>query len=153
MLLFLQIALSGVIATAVMTAFMWLIGERKFAKANLVKLVGAFIQDAGKHFSQIGLTLHFGIGIFFAFIYYGLLSLYNPEMGLSVVIISTMIGAFHGLVFGFFLTVMILRHHPKEKARQYGGFAGPTYFFGHMLYGLVIGLLFNFIGVIYTPII
>ena len=57
-----------------------------------------------------------------------------------------MIGVFHGVAFGFLLVVTVAEHHPLEQYRNAGFEVAIAHFAGHVIYGILVGLVVGLTG-------
>ena len=55
-------------------------------------------------------------------------------------------GLFHGVVVGFVGVITVAEHHPITKFKQAGFTVAVAHLFGHVVYGLSIGIIFNQTG-------
>lgn len=141
------IILSGFIATAVMAFFMDQISKNNITNANMVRAIGTiFTKDSGNGHS-LGLKLHFVAGIIIAFVYAALITLFTPSSFYSYVGLGTMVGFFHGFAFSFLLVIAVAEHHPMEEFRDAGFDVALAHLAGHVLYGLILGMVFGFFNV------
>ena len=76
------------------------------------------------------------MGIGFAFIYSGFLSLsslpFNALTGL-------LLGSIHGVIAMLLVSILIMEHHPDPLYRNRGPSTGLAQLGAHMLYGTVVG--------------
>ena len=56
-------------------------------------------------------------------------------------------GLFHGMVVGFVGVITVAEHHPLEKFKKAGFTVAVAHLFGHIVYGLSIGLIFSESGI------
>lgn len=132
---------SGIIATAGMTLFMNYISKTGFANANMVRAIGTIFTKNLDEGYNLGLTLHFIAGILIAFVYISLISLYGPTNIYGYAGFGTLIGLFHGFAFSFILIIAVAEHHPLEKFKQAGFEVALAHLAGHVVYGLIIGIV------------
>jgi hypothetical protein len=80
--------------------------------------------------------LHLGMGIGFAFVYYGFLTLsslpFNALTGL-------LLGSIHGVIAMLIVSILIMEHHPNSKYHNRGPATGLAQLGAHMVYGTVVG--------------
>jgi len=82
----------------------------------------------------------------FAFLYVILISLFAPTSLAAAIGAGAMIGVFHGVAFGFLLVVTVAEHHPLEQFRSAGFEVAIAHFVGHVIYGLLVGLVVGLTG-------
>jgi hypothetical protein len=84
----------------------------------------------------VGLSIHIAMGIGFAFVYSGFLSLsslpFNALTGL-------LLGSIHGVVAMLLVSILIMEHHPEARYHDRGPSTGLAQLGAHMLYGIVVG--------------
>jgi Mg/Co/Ni transporter MgtE len=80
--------------------------------------------------------LHILMGIGFAFVYYGFLTLsslpFNALTGL-------LLGSIHGVIAMLIVSILIMEHHPNSKYHNRGPATGLAQLGAHMVYGTVVG--------------
>ena len=132
--------LAGIIATAGMTVFLWVMDKTGKINANMVRALGSAVTRSIETSLLPGIIIQFVSGIFFAFIYIyalGLLQLSNP---FSYVLAGGIIGFAHGFAFSFIM-VILAEHHPVEKFQNAGFQVAIAHFIAHVIYGCLIGLI------------
>ena len=134
------IVVCGVLGTSAMSFVMWFITKEGIANADMIRAIGSIVTDEGSSFST-GLTIHYIVGIVIAFIYLVLISLFEPQNLWAYAGAGLMIGLFHGVAFAFLLVVVVAEHHPKESFRNAGLEVALAHLGGHVVYGLVVGLV------------
>ena len=142
------IILSGIFATAVMCGFLEVVARSKLANADMVRAVGSLFTASYENALKPGLIIQFGFGIVFSFIYFGVLSFFwSTGPAVIGIIGGVVMGFFHGMVVGLSLVIVVAEHHPLEIFRKAGLTVAGTHLFGHMIYGLVIGIIFAASGI------
>jgi len=141
------ILLSGIIATFVMVLFLELVTRTKLANADMVRAIGSILTGDSDKALIPGLVIQFGFGIIFSFIYFGILSYFTSVIMINGILLGGLMGFFHGIVVGFVGVVTIAIHHPIEKFKQAGFTVAVAHLFGHVVYGLSIGILFSGTGI------
>jgi len=139
----LVIILAGIVSTFVMIVFLELVTRTKLANADMVRAIGSIVTGSYDRSLVPGLIIQFGFGIVFSFVYFGVLSYFNSSIGLNGVLGGGLMGLFHGIVVGFVGVVTVAEHHPLERFRQTGFTVAAAHVFGHVVYGLSVGIIFN----------
>lgn len=139
----LVIILAGIVSTFVMIIFLELVTRTKLANADMVRAIGSIVTGSYDKSLVPGLIIQFGFGIVFSFVYFGILSYFNSSIGLNGVLGGGLMGLFHGIVVGFVGVVTVAEHHPLESFRKAGFTVAAAHVFGHVVYGLAIGVIFN----------
>lgn len=144
---FLVILLAGVVSTLFMVIFLELVTKARLANADMVRAIGSILTGSYHNALVPGLVIQFGFGIFFSFIYFGILSYFNASIGLNGILGGGLMGLFHGVVVGFVGVITVAEHHPLTKFKQAGFTVSVAHLFGHIVYGLTIGIFFSATGV------
>lgn len=134
---------AGIIATAGMTALLWLFDKSGKVNANMVRAVGSAVTRSVDSSLWPGLIIQFVSGIFFAFIYMTALNMLQLQEISSLVIAGGVIGFAHGFAFSFVM-VILAEHHPVEKFQNAGFQVAIVHFLAHIVYGILVGLVFGF---------
>ncbi|MCK4892337.1 MAG: hypothetical protein KAJ16_02810 [Calditrichia bacterium] len=133
---------AGIIATAGMTALLWLFDKTGKINANMVRAIGSAVTRSAETSLWPGLIIQFVSGILFAFIYMTALNMLQLQGILSLVIAGGVIGFAHGFAFSFVM-VILAEHHPVEKFQNAGFQVAIVHFLAHIVYGLLVGLVFG----------
>ena len=133
---------AGIIATAGMTALLWLFDKTGKINANMVRAIGSAVTRSAETSLWPGLIIQFVSGILFAFIYMTALNMLQMQEILSLVIAGGVIGFAHGFAFSFVM-VILAEHHPVEKFQNAGFQVAIVHFLAHIVYGLLVGLVFG----------
>lgn len=133
---------AGIIATAGMTALLWLFDKTGKINANMVRAIGSAVTRSAETSLWPGLIIQFVSGILFAFIYMTALNMVQLQGILSLVIAGGVIGFAHGFAFSFVM-VILAEHHPVEKFQNAGFQVAIVHFLAHIVYGLLVGLVFG----------
>jgi len=143
---FILTVLAGIVGTSGMSLAMWIITKSGLANASMIRAIGSmFTQSYDSSFGP-GLIVHFISGILFAFLYVILISLFAPTSLAAAIGAGAMIGVFHGVAFGFLLVVTVAEHHPLEQFRNAGFEVAIAHFAGHVIYGILVGLVVGLTG-------
>ena len=132
--------LAGIIATAGMTAFLWLIDKTGKVNANMVRALGSALTRSVETSLVPGLIIHFVSGIFFAFIYIYALNMIQLGSLFSLALAGGIIGFAHGFAFSFIM-VILAEHHPVERFQNAGFQVAIVHFIAHIIYGILVGLV------------
>ena len=137
---------AGVVATGGMAFLMHVITALELTNADMVKAIGSVVTRSLKFAWPVGMVLHLSAGIAFAILYVGLFTFTNPEKLADLVGTGAVFGAAHGFVVALLLITVVAKRHPLEEFRKAGLFVGAAHFFGHVLYGALVGLVAGFMG-------
>ncbi len=143
---FILTVLAGIVGTAGMSLAMWIITKSGIANASMIRAIGSMFTKSYDNSFRPGLIVHFISGILFAFLYVILISLFAPTSLAASIGAGAMIGVFHGVAFGFLLVVTVAEHHPLEQYRNAGFEVAIAHFAGHVIYGILVGLVVGLTG-------
>lgn len=138
----LQISLIGLLATTVMTAFLYFIHWAGFANGDMVRAIGSAITKRYDGSFWTGMAVHYVSGIVFAGIYVYILSLVPPladDQAIKMAGLGALLGFVHGLVVSLGLVVVVAEHHPMEQFRRAGFGVALVHLAAHVVYGGVVG--------------
>ena len=139
--------LAGVIGTAGMSILMWGVTRSGIANAAMIRAIGSLFTQTYEDSFRPGLVAHFVVGIIIAFVYIALISLFAPTSLAGTIALGGMIGFAHGIAFGFTLVVAVAEHHPLEQFRNVGLEVAVAHLLGHVVYGVLVGLVVGLTGV------
>lgn len=142
--------IGGLIATAVMTAMMTMAPRMGMPRMDMPGLLGSVFGAPGNR--MMGLAMHFMMGVVFAIIY---ALLFTVVSDLSVVVLGVIFGIVHWLIAGFMTGMMPMMHQgiksgdvpaPGMYMSSMGvmGFMGGL--MGHVVFGLVVGIVYQVIA-------
>ena len=137
---------AGIVGTTGMSLAMWIITRSGIANASMIRAIGSLFTKSYKNSFEPGLVIHLISGILFAFLYVILISIFAPTSIAAAIGAGTMIGVFHGVAFGFLLVITVAEHHPLEQFRKAGFEVAIAHFVGHVIYGLLVGLVVGLTG-------
>lgn len=127
----------GLAGTMAMTLFLLLPRWLGWAHVDVIRAGGSLVVGSGNRSAfPVGLSIHIAMGIGFAFVYSGFLSLsslpFNALTGL-------LLGSIHGVVAMLLVSILIMEHHPEARYHDRGPSTGLAQLGAHMLYGIVVG--------------
>ena len=132
-------AIAGLLGTLAMSAFMLLPARLGYARVDVVRAVGSWITKNRDTAFGPGLVLHFVAGIIFAYIYYAIFSFIK---GIPINALSGLFaGLVHGVIVMMYVVITVLEHHPNERYQRRGPMTGLMQLIGHGIFGLVFGLV------------
>ena len=140
---------AGILATAVMSSFLFLIHWGGFANADMIRALGSLLTRSEDNALIPGLVIHFTSGVVFAFVYLVFWSLWGFEALGTYLLLGAITGAAHGLVVSFLLVSLIAGHHPLPRFQEAGISVAFAHLLGHVVYGVVVGLIAGFYGLRY----
>ena len=144
---FIDTIIAGIIGTAGMSLLLWIITGSGMANAEMIRAIGSIFNRSYENSFLPGLIIHFIVGTIIAFFYVALINLFAPTSLVGSIAIGGMIGVFHGVAFGFVLVIAVAEHHPLERFRKAGFEVAIAHFIGHVLYGMIVGLVVGLAGI------
>lgn len=138
---FIATALIGLIATAGMTAFLWLVTGLKLADVDMVRAVGSLATRSQDKALLPGLLIHFVIGVVLSYFYAFFLQIPGLRAVISYAAAGTFIGSMHGIVVSIALVALVAEHHPVERFQKAGFQVAAYHVVAHTIYGFLVGLL------------
>ena len=130
--------IGGIVGTAAMSALLLLPRWLGIGKIDVIPAVGALITGKSEHAFSIGYIVHFGSGIIFAYIYWGLLL----AMKMPIVWWAFgLAGCIHGIVVMLLVSIAVMEHHPVARYHERGPMTGLAQLLAHIVYGVVVGLI------------
>lgn len=138
------IIISGIVATLVMTVLMYAVHwSTRMENGDMIRTLGSFLTKSLKNSLAVGAIIHVIAGIIFAFLYYKLFTIMGMSTPLSRMAGGAVIGAGHGFIVSFILIIIVAEHHPIERFRKVGFPVALLYSVAHILYGFILGFMFN----------
>ncbi len=134
--------IAGFLATAGITAVLWLINRTGWTNADMVRAVGSLFTRSRKYATRVGFAIHFTAGIIISGVYLHVLSLLSLPNIWALIFVGSVIGFVHGFVFSFIM-VIFAEHHPVEIFQEADFEVAIAHVFGHIVYGMIIGLIFG----------
>ncbi|PJZ69498.1 hypothetical protein CH373_16255 [Leptospira perolatii] len=143
---------AGTIGTSAMSVVMWSISYAGSINADMVRAIGSFFTKRLDSALIPGIVTHLIIGFIFAFPYTFIISL-APHILTASILTGGVLGFMHGYVVGFLLVALVAQHHPLPEFRQAGIGVAAAHVFGHMVYGVSIGLVVGLTNLDYSFIL
>lgn len=132
---------AGIVGVLGMTLLMWLVTRLGLTNADMVRAIGSVFTKSNESAMVVGVLLHTVSGVVFAMLYmigFGLLGIHT---GLLYCLMGVVFGGAHGFVMSFILVSTVAQHHPMEEFREAGPSVAAAHFAGHIVYGLLVGLV------------
>ncbi|HKK18128.1 MAG TPA: hypothetical protein VJ952_05550 [Opitutales bacterium] len=134
-------AVCGLIAAIVMNLFMRAVGRSFGRSADMVRALGSFFTGKLENADSVGSAIHAGSGICFGMIYLTIMDALGALVFPQAIFLGLGIGFAHGLVTSYALMIFASERHPLEDYRKATMQEGALHFFGHLIFGVVTGLL------------
>ena len=132
--------LAGLLGTAAMTLLLLLPHWLGAPRLDLISAVGSYVTKNHETAFRPGMAVNFVIGAFFGYVYYWAARFtgipLTPLFGMAA-------GVVHGALVMLFTVVAILEHHPDKRYQQRGPMTAFAQLLGHIIYGLVVGIVCN----------
>lgn len=137
---------AGLIATAIMSFLMETMTKSGIADADMVRAVGSIITKSYDESFKTGLVIQFSFGVFFSFIYFLIFGYFVPPNLFIGAFAGFAMGFFHGMVVSLGIIVVVAEHHPVERFRNAGFEVAVGHVGGHIIYGLILGIIYGITG-------
>ncbi len=135
---FLAAIIAGLAGTVIMTILMMLAPMMGLPKMDIIGMLGAMFTKSPGSGKIIGLVIHFMMGVIFAVIY---AFLWNAGLGSPTWLWGLIFGFVHGIV--VIITMpMMLKTHPRPPAITPGPGLMIGQIMGHLVFGLVVALVY-----------
>ena len=133
---YLSLLIGGVAGTTLMTLFLILPRWMGWGKIDVLRAVGALFTGRKEGAMRWGMIIHLFLGILFAFIYAGFLSLSRLPFN---VMTGLLLGSLHGVVIMLLVSIVIMEHHPIAGYHEKGLGTGLAQLLAHIIYGATVG--------------
>ena len=135
------IAISGFAATIAMSLFLSFLHRANIANTDMVRAIGSVFTRSESYAFRTGIIIHMISGIFFAYLYSIVLAFAPLSTDIAIIMVSTTLSFFHGLVMTMLLAIVVAEHHPLARFQK----AGIDVLFGHLVahvvYGFTLGVM------------
>ena len=143
--------LAGLIGTGGMTVFLHIVTQAGITNARMVVAIGSLFTKSLDSALLVGAILHTISGIVFAMLYTLVFIAGGPKSGGLIIGIGLGLGFLHGLVTSICLMVAIAEEHPLEEFRHAGYSVALAHFVGHIIYGVLVGVVIALSGIAAAP--
>jgi len=134
-------AICGLIAAFVMNLFMRQVGRSFDRRADMVRGLGSFFTGKLENAASVGTAIHAVAGVCFGMIYFALMQVMGALIFPYALFLGLGFGFFHGLITSYMLMFYASERHPLEDYRKATMQEGVLHLFGHLIFGLVLGLI------------
>jgi hypothetical protein len=138
----LSLTIIGIMATAAMTSFLWLVSGLTRRDVDMVRAIGALYTNSLASSLGPGLLMHFTGGLLAAYVYGVFLGLLSLEAPYWYAITGMLVGVVHGLLVTTVLKLLLAEHHPIHRYSAMDRQIFLLHVLAHVIYGLVIGTMF-----------
>lgn len=138
---------AGIIGTIGMELMLQSITKFGIANADMTRAIGSLFTNSSSVAYRFGFIIQSVSGIVFAFIYVLAFELFDIRGILNSAGAGLLLGFIHGAVVGFILVTAIAENHPHPEFRKAEFPVAVAHWAGHLIYGLLVGVLINLIGI------
>jgi len=107
-------------------------------KIDVIPAVGALITGKVENAARPGFILHFVSGIFFAYVYTGVILAMKLPLAWWI---YALFGGVHGVIVMLLVCIVIMEHHPIAQYHDRGPMTGVSQLIAHIIYGVIVGLI------------
>jgi hypothetical protein len=132
----LPLFIGGICGTLVMTIFLLVPRWVGLGKIDVMPAVGSLILRREQNVFVVGLLVHLGMGMIFAFVYAAFLGLSRLPFNAMT---GALLGSVHGVIVMLLVAIAIMEHHPVARYHAKGLSTGISQLVAHALYGLTVG--------------
>ena len=133
----------GIVATAAMTSFLWLVTGLTQTKVDMVRALGSLHTGSEDNSFSSGMFLQFTAGVVMAYVYGIFFELISFPFAYHYSLLGLGIGLVHGFIVTLVLSSLLAEHHPVAEYQQVGLKVSFVHVFAHMIYGLILGVMFG----------
>ncbi|MGZ0656829.1 hypothetical protein ACWPKO_05740 [Coraliomargarita sp. W4R53] len=141
-------AICGLIGAFAMNLFMRQVGRSFDRRADMVRALGSFFTGKLDNAVAVGTTIHAIAGVVFGMIYFAIMHSMGSLIFPQAIFLGLGFGFFHGLITSYALMFYASERHPLEDFRKATMQEGVLHLLGHMIFGLVAGLLGGLIALV-----
>jgi hypothetical protein len=133
----------GVIATAAMNCFLWLISGLTKTHCDMVRAVGSIYTHNESNSLGPGLIMQFTAGLLSTYVYGIFLNFVHSKIPYTFAGLGMIMGLIHGLMVSIVLAKLLSEHHPVVRYQHLSGKAFAAHVLAHILFGMVIGAMYG----------
>ncbi|NBB78808.1 MAG: hypothetical protein GVY36_05090 [Verrucomicrobia bacterium] len=134
-------AICGLIAATAMNLFMRLVGRSFDRRADMVRGLGSYFTGKLDNAAFVGTAIHSVAGVVFGMIYFAIMFSMGALIFPYAIFLGLGFGFFHGLITSYMLMFYASEKHPLEEYRKATMEEGVLHLVGHVIFGLVVGLI------------
>ncbi len=138
---------AGIIGTIGMELALRGITKFGFANADMTRALGSLFTNSNPDAYRVGIIIQSFSGIVFAFIYILAFVLFDVRGILDSAGAGLLLGFVHGAIVGIILVTAVAENHPNPEFRKAEFPVAVAHWAGHLVYGLLVGILINIIGI------
>lgn len=135
--------LAGLLGAGAMWLSMRLIERAAPPTGGMVIAVGSLLTRSRENALGAGLAVYLAAAVVFGLLYTTLLNMIGFTKWPHAFFAAGGFGLFHGLVVSLGLVWIVSDHHPLEEFRSATPLVFLSHFAGHIVFGLVVGLVIS----------
>lgn len=143
----LETVIAGVIGTGLMTFAMLFIHESGWARADMIRALGASVTKSYERSLTPGLLIHITSGVLFAFPYVFVIGGLDLVSIGAKVATGALIGFVHGFAMSFILIGVVAERHPLKQFQTAGFAVAAAHILGHVAYGIGVAATATLLGI------
>jgi len=133
--------LAGIIGALGMIFVINLFSRFAWTRVNIIKALGSLFGRPPKQSLTLGIIFHLIAGMIFAMFYSTILLITDVQHPAITIIVTTILGFLHGIVASLIFVVGAVLSDPEGEIRKVQFSGGPVYFFAHIIYGFLVGVV------------
>ena len=134
-------AVSGLIAAILMNLAMRRISATYSEEFDMTVSLGSFFTGRLENARKAGIIIHVFAGALFGGIYYAAFYFMGLTKAPASIFVGLGFGFIHGLCMSYVLMLYASERHPIEKYRNATFSTGVIHLIGHMIFGVIVGVL------------
>ena len=139
-------AVGGLCGAFAMTAFMKAVSGKFSQRVDMVRALGSFFTGRLDNAEMLGRLIHAFAGLGSGLVYVLTMELMGALTFPYPVFLGIAFGFFHGLLVSYALMFVAAERHPVEQYRKATLEEGMLHLVGHLIFGLVVGLVASLAG-------
>lgn len=141
-------AVAGLIGAAGMAAVLFLFSRKGWTRVNLVVALGSVVTRKSRNALGVGAAIHAVAGVLFAMVYTMIFAFFGLDFPLSILFVGLFLGFLHGVVMSLIIVVTLVLSEGDGEFKKVEFSSGPVHLLGHILYGLLVGAVVGFSGLL-----
>ena len=137
-----SISISGLIATSIMSLFVFSFSRTLLLPINPFVAVGTMVTAARSEALKAGVLLHISAGLVASFLYAFILKAIGMVTSFMPLVGAGMIGLVHSFVLSFLIVIVLGENGQTPGVRMQGMAQAGVYLVAHIIFGISLGILF-----------
>ena len=137
--------IAGFLGSLAMAGYMHLVDRNIEQSMNMLTILGRFFEGETEKAKNYAVRIYLVVGTDFGFAYTAIIAESGLHEFWQIVMASMGMGVFHGIVVSYSLMYILISDskHPDKDTEMAPLQVGLWYTSGHMLYGIVVGLIIS----------